>query len=122
VGRSPKDLVSIDVSGMSIACVRHPEVLDHLFSSLAVGRGGWLVTANLDMLRRHRYDLDARALYDAADLRVADGMPLVWASRLAGPPSLPERIAGSTLSEDLAARAALAGRRIYLLGGAPGTA
>jgi N-acetylglucosaminyldiphosphoundecaprenol N-acetyl-beta-D-mannosaminyltransferase len=60
-----------------------------------------------------------RALYDLADVRVADGMPLLWAARLQGDP-LPERVAGSTLVGQIAERAAVEGRSLYLLGGAPG--
>jgi N-acetylglucosaminyldiphosphoundecaprenol N-acetyl-beta-D-mannosaminyltransferase len=45
-------------------------------------------------------------------------MPLVWAARLKGTP-LPERVAGSSLIEPLAARAAREGRSMYLLGGSP---
>jgi N-acetylglucosaminyldiphosphoundecaprenol N-acetyl-beta-D-mannosaminyltransferase len=89
-----------------------------MFAELGAGRGGWLVTANLDFLRRHVKDRAAREVYAAADLRVADGMPLVWASRLRGTP-LPERVAGSSLVEPLCARAAKEGRRVYLLGGEP---
>ena len=106
---------------MALACVNRWQLLDHLFGQLQRGHGGWLVTANLDFLRRYAIDDGMRQLYDAADLRVADGMPLVWASRLQGSP-LPERIAGSTLASLIAERAAKEGRCIYLLGGAPGAA
>tara|TARA_B100001750_G_scaffold231158_1_gene229013 strand:+ start:234 stop:968 length:735 start_codon:yes stop_codon:yes gene_type:complete len=107
--------------GMPVADVDEAGLLDHVFGALARGEGGWIVTANLDILRRYALDSDCRALYDAAEIRVADGMPLVWASRVAGRP-LPERIAGSTLTLDLAERAAREGRSLYLLGGDPGTA
>src|SRR5687767_5103619 len=85
-----------ELHGMSLARMDRFALLDHIFGSLAAGRGGWLVTANLDILRRHAIDPVARELYDAADVRVADGMPLVWAARLQGDP-LPERVAGSSL-------------------------
>ena len=107
--------------GMPVADVDEAGLLDHVFGALARGEGGWIVTANLDILRRYALDSDCRALYDAAEIRVADGMPLVWASRVAGRP-LPERIAGSTLTLALAERAAREGRSLYLLGGDPGTA
>lgn len=103
---------------MSLATVDSSQVIEHLFASLARGQGGWLVTANLDFLRRHARDPAARGIYDDADLRVADGMPLVWASRLRGTP-LPERVAGSSLVVPLCARAAQEGRSVYLLGGDP---
>jgi N-acetylglucosaminyldiphosphoundecaprenol N-acetyl-beta-D-mannosaminyltransferase len=52
---------------------------------------------------------------------LADGMPVVWASRLLGRP-LPERVAGSSLVSTLSAGAARSGLSVYLLGGDPGTA
>ena len=57
----------------------------------------------------------------SAELVVADGMPLVWASRVAGTP-LPERVAGSSMTVTLAAAAAAAGRSLFLLGGNTGVA
>jgi N-acetylglucosaminyldiphosphoundecaprenol N-acetyl-beta-D-mannosaminyltransferase len=107
--------------GMTLARFGMDETLDHMFGSLAAGRGGWLVTANLDFLRRHVKDAQARALYDQADVTVADGMPLVWAARLQGD-ELPGRVAGSSMVALVAARAAAEQRSLYLLGGAPGAA
>jgi N-acetylglucosaminyldiphosphoundecaprenol N-acetyl-beta-D-mannosaminyltransferase len=112
-------LPTLDLYGMTLARVDTGALLDHLFGALAGGVGGWLITANLDFVRRHVQDAEMRALYDAADVRVADGMPLLWASRLQGQP-LPERVAGSTLVTPIAERAAREGRSLYLLGGAPG--
>ncbi|MES2296661.1 MAG: WecB/TagA/CpsF family glycosyltransferase, partial [Pseudomonadota bacterium] len=97
------------------ACVRH--VMD----ALRQGRGGWIVTANVDILRRHTRDPQFRRLAAGASLVVADGMPLVWASRLRGTP-LPQRVTGSNLVLTLSAAAAAAGRSIFLVGGAPGMA
>jgi N-acetylglucosaminyldiphosphoundecaprenol N-acetyl-beta-D-mannosaminyltransferase len=110
-----------ELYGMTLARLGMKETLDRVFSELAAGRGGWLVTANLDFLRRHVKDPQARALYDQADLSVADGMPLVWAARLQGD-HLPERVAGSSMVTLLAARAAAEKRSLYFLGGAPGAA
>jgi N-acetylglucosaminyldiphosphoundecaprenol N-acetyl-beta-D-mannosaminyltransferase len=111
----------VDLFGMRLAQLSSEDLLDHVFASLREGRGGWVVTANLDILRRHRVEPEARDAYARADLRVADGMPLVWASALSGHP-LPERVAGSSLTLALADRAARDGRTIYLLGGAEGAA
>ncbi len=60
-------------------------------------------------------------LYDAAEIRVADGMPLVWACWVQGD-KLPERVPGSSLVWPVMERAAQEGRSVsvYLLGGAPG--
>jgi len=115
---APLPFPTFDLLGMRLARVDSQGLLEHMFSSLASGRGGWVVTANLDFLRRYAHDRDARALYAQADLSVADGMPLVWAARLQGV-RLPERVAGSSLVLPLAERAAREGRSIYLLGGEP---
>lgn len=110
-----------ELMGLPLARVTSERMLEHLFDSLDARRGGWLLTANLDILRRFAKDADARALYGQATVAVADGMPLVWASALAGEP-LPERVAGSSMVWSLAERAAYSGRRLYLLGGAEGAA
>jgi len=89
--------------------------------SLLKGRGGWIVTPNLDHLRRCSTDPDYAAAVRHADLRLADGMPLIWASRLQGTP-LPERVAGSDLIYSLSRAVAEEGMSIYLLGGDSGTA
>ncbi len=107
---------SVSLCGMDLAQTESEHLLDYITGQLSEGRGGWLVTANLDFLRRHVKDPRDRGTYAAADLRVADGMPLVWASKLQGTP-LPERIAGSSLVLPLCRRAAQRGLSVYLLGG-----
>jgi N-acetylglucosaminyldiphosphoundecaprenol N-acetyl-beta-D-mannosaminyltransferase len=107
-----------DLLGMPLARTDSAGLLDHMFDSLGRGEGGWAVTANLDFLRRHVREDASRSLYAAADVVVADGMPLVWAARLQGD-NLPERVAGSSLIWSIAERAAQEGRSIYFLGGEP---
>jgi N-acetylglucosaminyldiphosphoundecaprenol N-acetyl-beta-D-mannosaminyltransferase len=111
----------IRLMGMPLDVMGERELLEAIFAALDRGAGGWVVTPNLDHLRRFVSDAGARAPYEQADVVVADGMPLVWASRLQGTP-LPERVAGSSLIYPLAERAARSGRSVYLLGGAPGDA
>lgn len=111
----------VDLLGMQLASCSEAELLDTLFRALRQQRGGWLITANLDFLRRYHKEERMQNLYSQADLRVADGMPLVWAARILGTP-LPERIAGSSLIRPLARRAAEEGRSVYFLGGHTGTA
>ncbi|HEX9576305.1 MAG TPA: WecB/TagA/CpsF family glycosyltransferase, partial [Myxococcales bacterium] len=63
-------------------------------------------------------DPAAREAYAAASLSLADGMPLVWASRLLRTP-LPEKVSGSDLILPLMQRAARKKWRVYLLGARP---
>ena len=76
------------------------------------------MTPNIDILRQAQVDAGVRAYLDDADLVVADGMPLVWASRLSGTP-LPERVAGSSLIWSLSAGLGRDNRSVYVIGGAP---
>jgi len=95
--------------------------IDFVLQQLTLGRGGWILTLNLQHLRLAARDPAYAALCDTATLAVADGMPLVWASRLQGT-ALPGRVTGSNLISSLTAVAAARDRSIFLLGGAPGTA
>ncbi|MEU6718595.1 WecB/TagA/CpsF family glycosyltransferase [Nonomuraea sp. NPDC046802] len=85
------------------------------------GRGGRIVTPNVDICRAVAADPALRELVCSADLVVADGMPLVWAARLLGTP-LPERVTGADLIWSLSRLAARRGHPVYLLGGPPGVA
>ncbi len=78
-------------------------------------------TANLDHMATLERDDEFCRIYQSADLIVADGMPLVWLSRLAGTP-LKERVAGSDLFIHLAEASHRTGLRLYFLGGQPGSA
>jgi N-acetylglucosaminyldiphosphoundecaprenol N-acetyl-beta-D-mannosaminyltransferase len=107
--------------GMPIDPVTEREAIDHILARLAGGCGGWVITPNLDHLRLYDQRPELREMYERADLVLADGMPLLWASRLQRAP-LPQRVAGSELIYTLSAAAAGQGRSVFLLGGNPGAA
>lgn len=94
------------------------QVVTWVRRALDQGSGGRIITPNVDILRQARRDERVRAYLADATLVVADGMPLIWASRLAGTP-LPERVCGSSLIWSLSAGLARDGRSVYLLGGEP---
>ena len=73
------------------------------------------VSVNVDKVVQASNDPEMRAFIARCELSNADGMPVVWASRLLGAP-LKERVAGIDLFEALMERAATTGWRIYLLG------
>ncbi len=97
------------------------QTIDRIDHAIASHQGGWVVTPNLDILHKLTHDASFAKLVEPATIRVADGMPLIWASRIAGTP-LPERVAGSDLVWHLCERAALRGYSIFLLGGDEGIA
>lgn len=111
----------VRLKGVELHAITEKQCIELILKRLDEGIGGTVVTPNLDILRRCTKDLLFATLVSESDLVVADGMPLIWASRLQGTP-LPERIAGSDLISSLSAAAARRGRSIFLLGGDPGAA
>ncbi|MEX2545789.1 MAG: WecB/TagA/CpsF family glycosyltransferase, partial [Phycisphaeraceae bacterium] len=114
-------LPTVTLAGVPLHAVTEQQAIGHILAGLDAGTGGWVVTPNLDHLRRLTRDAEFRELCLTADLRVADGMPLIWAARLQRTP-LPERVAGSQLIWSLTRAAGDADRSVFLLGGEPGTA
>jgi N-acetylglucosaminyldiphosphoundecaprenol N-acetyl-beta-D-mannosaminyltransferase len=107
--------------GLPIDPVAEAEAITAIGRALANRRGGWVITPNLDQLRQFNRDPTLRPMFETADLVVADGLPLVWASRLQATP-LPERVSGSDLIWSLSAAAADWGSSVFFLGGNPGAA
>jgi N-acetylglucosaminyldiphosphoundecaprenol N-acetyl-beta-D-mannosaminyltransferase len=124
--RAPSDQAGVQrscvrIGGARFAAVTELASVEEIIDAASTRRGHWTITANADHLRRYRHDPIARELIDEADLVVADGMPLIWASRLAGT-SLPERVAGSNMIWSICERACRRGQSVMLLGGDPGIA
>lgn len=80
-----------------------------------------IVTPNLDPCRILQQPQSGLAVpYAAASLTLADGWPLVWASRLTGTP-LPQRVTGADLVWPICEAAAQLGLRVYFIGGSEAT-
>ena len=124
-GQSPGGPLSVlpkvDLLGVGIHAVTEAQCIRFMLDALDAGRGGWVHTVNLDILKRRACDREFAQLCAETNLVVADGMPLVWASRLQKTP-LPERVAGSHLVSSLSREAAARGRSLFMLGGNPGAA
>jgi len=109
--------------GMEIDAVRMSQAVDTVFDWVEQrDRCRFVVTPNTDhsVLLQHHQGL--QAAYTDADLVLADGMPLIWASRLLRK-ALPERVAGSDLVPQLfSATNECRSLRVFLLGAAPGVA
>ncbi len=112
----------VRIEGLPFAALRMREVVDLIIRRHSEGCGGWVVTPNIDILRRWMTDTSFRTLVSGgATLFTADGAPIIWLSHMLGTP-LPERVAGSDLFVELVSEAARNGKSVYLLGGNPGVA
>lgn len=98
-----------------------PAAVERIASFLASGAPHQIVTVNLDFLSIAERQPEFLEIINGADLAVADGMPLVWASRLQSR-ALPERVTGNELVDESCRLAAQSGHGVFLLGAAPGVA
>ena len=113
---------SVTVGGLPIAVIDRNQSA-RLMVDLAVRRRGSglpplvVTSANGQVISMCARDQRLRSLFLDADLIHADGMPLVFASRLRCNRPLPERVATTDLFHDTARVAEASGASFYLLGG-----
>jgi N-acetylglucosaminyldiphosphoundecaprenol N-acetyl-beta-D-mannosaminyltransferase len=112
----------IELCGIAIDDVTMSEALERLVA-LAQRRTppAYVVTPNVDHLVKLQGDMEFREIYARANLVLADGVPLIWASRLLGKP-LRAKVSGSDLFVTFAPIAVERGLRLFFLGGRPGAA
>lgn len=110
------DPATVTLMGMPLLCVSEAQTVQLLIDRRRRGVGTRLLTANTDILRHWHRQEAIREAVGPFDYAVADGMPLIWASRLKGSP-LPERVCGSNLILSLSAAAAQQRMSMFLLGG-----
>ncbi|WP_223827241.1 WecB/TagA/CpsF family glycosyltransferase [Undibacterium oligocarboniphilum] len=78
-----------------------------------------VVTPNVDHIVRLDQQPEFKKLYATADYIFADGMPVVWASKMTANP-LPERVTGADLFVALCKECAQKNLPVFILGGMPG--
>ena len=109
----------VSLFGLPIQVASYEQALAHLLDAGARRQAKVVVTPNVNHVVRLDAQPAFRAEYVQADFVFADGMPVVWASRLLGKP-LPERVTGADLFVSLCKAAAAQGRRVFVAGGRPG--
>jgi N-acetylglucosaminyldiphosphoundecaprenol N-acetyl-beta-D-mannosaminyltransferase len=109
------------VWGVPLAPLTLAETVTAVGGLVENGQPTYFVTANVHYAMLTDKGPDLRALNAHAAFILADGAPLVWASRWYGSP-LPERVAGADLIFELSADAARNGYRLFFLGGVEGVA
>ena len=111
----------VTIGGLPIAVIDRANSA-RLMIEVALSRRGTgqrplvFTSANGQVLSLCAHDPRARDLFLAADLIHADGMPLVFASRLFHKRPLPERVCTTDLFHDVAAVAQRRAVRMFLLG------
>lgn len=106
---------SVAILGVAIDNLTMAEVLTIVEEQIAEGGFHQIATANVDFLVNAVKDDELHETLNRCDVVLADGMPLVWASRFLGT-KLKERVAGADLVPNLARLSARCGYRIFMLG------
>jgi N-acetylglucosaminyldiphosphoundecaprenol N-acetyl-beta-D-mannosaminyltransferase len=109
------------VWGVPFAPLSIRETVIAIGGLIEAAQPAYFITANVHYAMLSEQNPDIQMINGSAAFILADGAPLVWASRWMGSP-LPERVAGSDLVFELSAEAANKGHRVFFLGGADGVA
>lgn len=105
----------VNVGNIAVDVVDKHLAVNRIASLVESRKGGKVFTPNVDHVVMANQDKRFAEAYSRADVCLADGMPIVWASRFLGN-RLPERVAGSDVITPLLAVAAQFGYRVYFLG------
>src|SRR5690606_4708501 len=111
----------VDILGVGVDVVTARQAVDRLVKLWDAGGAHQVVTLNPEMIMAARRDSQLREIVRQSSLVVADGIGVVWASRVMGQP-VPERVAGVDLAGAMLAKAAELGRSVAFVGGEPGVA
>ena len=103
------------IAGVDIDRLTPLDAIDRIVALARTRDRHIVVTPNLDHVLRLQNDHAFRSVYTAASLVLADGMPLVWVSRLGKAP-LPGRVAGADLVQPVLAKAEREGRSVFFVG------
>lgn len=113
---------TVDLFGLRFDRVDMVGAVAQVMAAAQARRPCLVVTPNIDQIVKFGADPFMHQVYRSALHIYADGMPLVWISRLLGHQRLPARVTGADLLPAVCCQAAQAGLSVYFCGGEPGVA
>ena len=111
----------VKILGVKVDAVTMPQAVERVINLIDAGKPSIVATANAEMLLRATHDDELKTILNAAALVVPDGAGTVWAARHLGH-SMPERVAGFDLVQELMKIAPTHDFKFFLFGAAPGIA
>jgi N-acetylglucosaminyldiphosphoundecaprenol N-acetyl-beta-D-mannosaminyltransferase len=109
-------MATIDILGVRFNTINLNEAVEACMDLVRRDERGYPVPVNVNIIMQMRTEEAVRKYVEGATIIVADGLPLVWLSRLWYRTPLPQRVTGLALMEALIERAAMEGQPVYFLG------
>jgi N-acetylglucosaminyldiphosphoundecaprenol N-acetyl-beta-D-mannosaminyltransferase len=109
-----------NVLGYQVAKLTLEQAADWCLQALQDSKPKLLVTTNPEIMIQAQDNLELKKVLQGADLTVADGVGVVWASKQFGNP-VPERVPGVELAARVLERGG-SSLRVFFLGSKPGVA
>ena len=114
-------LDKIKIGKVFIDNVTSQECLNRISDTIVKNEKMFIIPSNVDQIVNVENDHEFQKIFDFADLVVADGMPLIWLSRILRTP-LKERIAGSDLFPVMCGLANEKSFKVFFMGAREGVA
>ncbi len=111
----------VDVLGVAFDNVTMDEAVERGLELLEQEGSHLVVTPNPEIVQRASKDPEFSEILSRADLVIPDGVGIIYAARILGRP-LKGRVPGIDFASALLGRVAGTGKRLFLLGAAPGVA
>ncbi|HAR63794.1 MAG TPA: glycosyltransferase [Candidatus Margulisbacteria bacterium] len=109
-------LFNVTISNLSMI-----DAINQIIELAKSNKKAYVVTPNIDHIVMLQNDTMFKEVYDHAEMVLADGMPLIWASKILNTPII-EKVSGSDLFVRFAPFAAHNNIKLFLLGAAEGIA
>ena len=111
----------VNILGVQVNMSGIAESADIIFDFLSEDRFHRVYTPNSEIIMVGYKDPEFLEVLNRADLLTADGIGVVYASKILGKP-IKERAAGFDIAKELLGKISKSGHKLYLFGGKPGVA
>ncbi len=112
---------TIDILGVNVDSITFADALDKAEDMVRTEGVSMIFTPNPEIVMCAKNDAELKSILNFADLCTADGIGVVYASKILGSP-VPERVAGFDLVCALLERMSKTGDGVFLFGAKPGVA
>ncbi len=112
---------TVDILGVGFSPLGVEKSAEYILKFTEEDGFHYVFTPNSEMVMAAVKDEEFKDILNSADLLTADGIGIIYASKILGSP-IRERAAGYDISLKVIEKMALGGKKLYLFGAAPGVA